>query len=123
MSIFFVSVTPFSGEKADPARPAVYLKSIAGNPIPDRARVTKLEYAQKRGLNVGSSYMISLEAYAGPEGYTNYRISVLKELSLLEILQLQGSSLPVPQPLANPPKEAPAVADNAGEEPSSDLPF
>ena len=105
--LYFVSVSNFSGEKSDPTKPAVYLSRIFGNKLPESARVCRLEYASKKGLKVGASYAVQLESYAGEGGYTNYRITPIRELTLMDILDLQkattGSPLTSPQIVVETP--------------------
>lgn len=116
--LFFVSVSNFSGEKSDPAKPAVYLSPIIGNKLPERARVCRLEYALKKGLKVGASYAVQLEAYPGEGGYTNYRITPIRELTLMDILDLQKATTPLAQPTTPIRVEETPTTDE-----SNDVPF
>ena len=116
--LYFVSVSNFSGEKSDPTKPAVYLSPIVGNKLPERARVCRLEYASKKGLKVGASYAVQLESYAGDNGYTNYRITPIRELTLMDILDLQRATTGSPSALPQI-----VVEENPTNEEGRELPF
>jgi hypothetical protein len=100
--LYFVNVSLFGqGTKLDKnGLSSVYLTSIHGAPIPERARVMSGTLAERSGLQLHHSYLMKIDESGTNEYGTNYSYLVLNELSVQDIISFARNNVSAPKPAA-----------------------
>jgi hypothetical protein len=96
--LYFVNVSLFGqGTKLDKnGLSSVYLTSIHGAPIPERARVMSGTLAERAGLQLHHSYLMKIDESGSNEYGTNYTYLVLNELSVADIISFARTNVAAP---------------------------